>query len=126
MLTNKLKIWTKPGGSDQAVSFDLVAIAAGTVTLPASNKVIKNFYMVAGVDFAIAITSPKEGGTYILDVTKTIAGDVVATPPATSSPTTITLTGAVNSLFQLVITYDKFDDGAGATIYRYVVTTIAL
>ena len=114
------------GGAGLNTSYRLISISGGTATIQAGSKAVLNSYMVAAAAFTLAIANPKEGGTYVLDITKTVAGDVLITLPVTSSPTTINLVGAVDSLFQLVITYDKFDDGIGGTIYRYVVTSFAL
>jgi hypothetical protein len=116
----------EPNSGGGSTSFSLIAIAGGTATIPANNSAQVNSYMVADASFTLAITNPAEGGTYVLDITKTDPADITVTLPATSSPATVVLSGADNSLFQLVITYDKFDDGSGTPIYRYVVTSFAL
>ncbi len=107
-------------------TYSLGVIALGVLTIDADNKICKNTYVDAVADFSIDILNPSEAGMYIVNVTKTIAGDVTVTLPGTSSPTIAVLTGIANSKFQLVITRDKFSDGAGGTVYIYVVTVFSI
>ncbi len=105
-------------------SYHLIAISGGILTANVNNKKVKNFYAVAGADFTLDIDNSVEGGQYVLNITKTISGNVVITLPATSSPVTETLIGATNSKFQFLITVDVFDDGAGTPVNIYVVTPL--
>lgn len=89
-----------------------IAIISGVLNLNGNNRSESNRKVSADADFTLSLSKIRQGSIHHLIITKTIPGDVVITTAGTDMVlgeglgAAITLSGAADTKYQLVITND--------------------